>query len=539
MRVSKTWIGLAALPALVTTSLVGVASVALAKAPVAAIHRAPAKGGSITDAFGVQPDTLNPAQTGDTVAIQIDRNIFDSLVYETPQGSFKPWLATSWTITNGGKTYTFQLRKGVTFQDGTPFNAAAVVYNINYILNPKTHSIGAIGALGPIASAKATGAYTVVFQFKTPYAPFLTNLASPELGPQSPTAIQKWGAQYSEHVVGTGPFELTSYTSGTGFVLKRNPHYDWAPAAYGRNGPAYLNQITYEFTTSPQVAQESLQTGQAQILEGASTIAFKDLKGNPAFTAMYVPINGAGVYAPMDVKASPTNDLKVRQAILYAINRQGVEDLADQGQYQLTWGPIQKGTFGYDPAFNGMYSYNPAKAAKLLESDGYKKVGGWWTKGGKRLSVQINLFAGGGDFDTYGTAMQGYLEKFGIQVTTQTLEQSAWTSDQIAHKWNITPLQFSSVDPDVMRLEFGCGQYFDWIGFCNPTLDKLLNQGLATTNTAQRLAIYWKAETIVMNNALIIPIRLDENLDLLSSKLKGVTDYIGGDISFYNAYLAH
>jgi len=532
----RTWLGVVTLPALLVAAAGAAAPAALARSH--AVRPAAAKGGTITDAFPIQPDTLNPAQTGDTVAIQIDRNIFDSLVYETPQGTFQPWLATGWKITDGGKTYTFQLRKGVTFQDGTPFNAQAMVFNVNYIRNPKTHSIGAVGALGPIVSATATGPYTVVFRFKTPYAPFLTNLASPELGPQSPTAIKKWGSSYGDHIVGTGPFTLESYTSGTGFVLVRNPHYDWAPAAYGRNGPAYLSKITYDFTTSPTVAQESLQTGESQVLEGASTIAFKDLKSNPAYTAMYVPINGAGVYAPMDVKTAPTNDLKVRQAILYAINRQGVEDLADQGQYQLTWGPIQKGTFGYDPKFNGMYSYNPKKAAQLLQSDGYKKVGGFWTKGGKKLTVQINLFAGGGDFDTYGTAIQGYLLKFGIDATTQTLEQSAWTSEQIAHKWNITPLQFSSVDPDVMRLEFGCGQYFDWIGFCNKQLDNLLNQGLATTNTAQRQAIYWKAETIVMDNALVIPLRLDENLDLLSVKVKGVTDYIGGDLDFYNAYVS-
>jgi len=533
VRWSQKWLGVATLPVLLAAFAGAAGNRAFAKSH-ATVRPAPRRGGDVVDAWGIQPDTLNPATTGDTTSIMVDQNIFDTLVFETPSGKFQPWLATSWKITDGGKVYTFQLRKGVTFQDGTPFNAAAEVAYVGYVQNPKTK---AIGTYTDFKSVKALGPYTVQFTLTQPYAPFLTNLASPQYAPQSPTAIKKWGAQYSEHIVGTGPFELKSYTPGTGFVLVRNPHYDWAPKAFGRNGPAYLNQITYQFITQPTVGQDELQTGEAQALEAASTIAFKSFKNNPAYTEMYIPIAGAGVYSPFDLKKAPTNDLKVRQAILYATNRQGVQDLADQGQYQLTWGPIQKGTFGYDPAFNGMYSYNPKKAAQLLESDGYKKVGGWWTKGGKKLSVVIDLIAGAGDFDTMGTAIQGYLQKFGIDATTRTLEVDAWVSANESHQYNMATLQFSEDDPSVMYGEFYCGQYFDWIGECNAQLDKLLNAGQATTNTAQRLKDYQAAEKIVMDQALVMPLRVDENLDVFSSKIHGLIDYTGGNLDWYNAYL--
>jgi peptide/nickel transport system substrate-binding protein len=524
-----------ALPILLVATFAGSAPGAAAETSHVVHLAAGHAGGNITDAWGIQPDTLNPATTGDTTSNMVDRNIFDSLVYETPSGDFQPWLATSWTITDGGKVYTFQLRKGVTFQDGTPFNAAEEVAYVGYVQNPSTH---AIGTYTDLKSVKATGPYTVQFTLTEPYAPFLTNLASPQYGPQSITAINKWGKQYSEHIVGTGPFELKSYTPGTGFVLVKNPHYDWAPAAFGRNGPAYLNQITYQFIDSPTVGQDELETGEAQVLEAASTIAYKTFKTNPSYTELYIPINGAGVYSPFDLDKAPTNDLKVRQAILYAVNRQGVQDLADQGQYQLTWGPIQKGTFGYDPKFNGMYNYDPAKAAQLLESDGYKKVKGFWTKDGKKLTLVIDLIAGAGDFDTMGTAIQGYLEKFGIDATTRTLEVDAWTSGQLGHEYNMATLQFSDDDPSVMEDEFGCKQYFDWIGECNAQLDKYLAAGQDTTNTAQRLKDYEAAETIVMNQALVMPLRLDENLDVFSSKLHGMVDYSGGDLDWYNAYLS-
>ncbi len=504
----------------------------------AAVRHAPPAGGSLTIAFSQEPDTLNPAQTGLTAVAEIDRNIFDTLVWETPAGKITPDLATRWTITNGGKTYTFYLRHGVTFQDGTPFNAQAVAFNFNYIEAPSTHSISAIGDLGPFKSAKALGPYTVQLNLKTPYAPLLTYLGQPTLGMQSPTAIKKGGVDYGLHPVGTGPFEVKSYTPNSKLVLVRNPRYHWAPPALHRNGPAYLKQITYDIVGSGQSRIDELLSGQAQVADAAPPLFYKRLGAGPQYKQFPVDIPGAGEYAVINNSKWPTNSVAVRKAILYFINRKGLVELADQGVFPVIWGPLQPGTLGYDPAFNGMYPYAPAKGAAILKAAGWKKVHGIWTKDGKQLSLVITNPANVIDLPALSQAIQSYLEKAGMKVKIEQFADAAWHAANVKGVENIEPLEFSSVDPSLLQIEFTPGQYFNWSKYSNPTVTRLLNEAGADTNPKSRLQLYFKAETILMDQAVMIPEHMNEDLVLIKSNLKGVTVYQGGYMDYYSAYLA-
>jgi len=500
----------------------------------AASHRAASGGGSLTIAFSQEPDTLDPSVTGLTAVAQIDRNIVDTLVWITPTGQYEPDLATSWKITNGGKTYTFQLRKGVTFTDGTPFNAQAVVYNFDRIMNPATKSISAIGAMGPFQSATATGPYTVVVQMKSAYAPFLTNLGAPTLGMQSPTAMKKEGANYGLHPVGSGPFMVQSYTPNSSLVLVRNPNYNWAPPYLKVNGPAKLAKITYDIELSGQTRVDQLLSGAAQVVDAAPALYYKKLASS-GFTQYPVPIPGAGAYAVINNSKWPTNQLAVRQAILYFINRPGLIDLADQGVYPVVWGPLQPGTLGYDPAFTGMYAYNPAKGAQVLEKAGWKKVNGIWTKGGKQLTIAITNIAGIQDIPDLAVGIQSYLQKAGMKVTIQQFNDNAWHAANVKGIENITPLEFSDTDPDLLRIEFTPGQYFNWSKYSNPAVTKLLLAAEVNSNPKSRLQEYYKAETILMNDAAMIPEHENADLMLMKSTVKGVIDYFGGDPDYYQA----
>lgn len=497
-------------------------------------------GGTMTEAFGVVLDTFNPANTGYTADGWVIRDIFDSLVYETPQGKITPWLATKWKISNGGKTYTFWLRHDVKFQDGTPFNAAAVVYNVHYIENPSTQSKGTVSALGSYKSAKAISKYVFQYNMKSPYSPLLAEWAGWSLGIQSPASIKKYGKQVGNHPVGTGPFMFQSYVRPTTITLVRNPNYHWGPKAIGMTGPAKLDKIVFNVITQPSVLADELRTGQAQYAASVPVLQYKAMKADPNFTPFPIRVTGAGTYTLMNNAKWPTNDRKVRQAINMAINKVGVVKLADAGQFPITWGPLQKGTYGYDKALDNYYPYNPTKAAKLLKSDGWKKVRGIWTKNGRQMSLRWTLIAQAGDYDTMGTAQIGYLTKFGIKVTPVSIAGTAWEASNTNGNYNMTgPLQFSDIDPDLLRVMLTPGQYFDWGRYNNPTVTKLLNQGKSTPNGPKRLKIYYKAEKIVEQDAWNLPIRLDENLDMMSSKLKGVHDDYGGVPNYYTAYLTH
>jgi peptide/nickel transport system substrate-binding protein len=495
-------------------------------------------GGTMTEAFGVVVDTFNPAQTGYTADGWIVRDMFDSLVYITPQGKVTPWLATSWTITNGGKTYTFNLRHDVKFQDGTPFDANSVVYNVHYFEDPKTQS-KVTSSLGDYASAKALSKYVFQYNLKTPYSPLLFAWGSWNLGMQSPTALAKYGKDAGNHPVGTGPFMFQSYVRPTTITLVKNPDYNWGPAAMGMTGPAKLDKIVFDVITQPSVLANELMTGQAQYAASMPVLQYKALKSNPAFTPFPIQITGAGVYTLINNQKFPTNDPAVRKAINLAIDKVGVIKLADSGQFPPTWGPLQVGTYGYDKALDNYYPYNVAKAAQVLEADGWKKVGGTWTKGGKQLTLRWTLIAQAGDFDDMGTAQIGYLTNFGIKVNSVAIAGTAWEASNTNGDFNMTgPLQFSDTDPDLLQLMLGKGEYFNWSGYANTAVQKLLTQARTTPNGPDRLNLYYKAQAMVEADAWNLPIRLDENLDMMSSKLKGVRDDFGGLPNYYTAYFA-
>jgi peptide/nickel transport system substrate-binding protein len=495
-------------------------------------------GGTLTEAFGVVVDTFNPAQTGYTADGWIIRDIFDSLVYITPDGKITPWLATSWKITNGGKTYTFNLRHDVTFQDGTPFDADAVVYNIHYYENPTTQAKNASG-LGDYLSAKALSKYVFQYNMKAPYSPLLFTFGGWTTGMQSPTALQKYGTQSGNHPVGTGPFMFQSYIRPTTITLVRNPNYHWGPAAVGMTGPAKLDKIVFNVITQPSVLADELQTGQAQYAASVPTLQYEAMKTNPQFTPFPIKVSGAGVYTLINNKKFPTNDPAVRKAINMAIDKVGVIKLADAGQFPPTWGPLQIGTYGYDAALDNYYPYNVAKAAQVLEADGWKKVNGIWTKNGQQLTLRWTLIAQAGDYDDMGTAQIGYLTSFGIKVNSVAIAGTAWEASNTNGDFNMTgPLQFSDTDPDLLRLMLGKGQYFNWSGYANPTVWKLLDEAYITPNGPDRLKLYYQAQQIVEQDAWNLPIRLDEDLDMMSSRLKGVRDDFGGLPDYYTAYFA-
>jgi len=188
-------------------------------------------GTDLTIGWAQTPDNIDPALTGAQTVESLDINVFQTLVWATPAGQLTPDLASSWKISPDGKTYTFTLRKGVTFQDGTPWNAAAMVANFKFITAKSTQSVSAIAGLGTCLTATATGTYTVQVHCSSPYASLLSNLATPVESMQSAQAISKYGKNIQFHLVGTGPFEFAKYVPNQSLVLKRWSKFNWAPPA--------------------------------------------------------------------------------------------------------------------------------------------------------------------------------------------------------------------------------------------------------------------------------------------------------------------
>ncbi len=509
-----------------------VAAAALLAQPAFA---APAdKDAKITVGWAGPFDTLNPATTGNRNVGPIDVNIFDTLVWLTPDLQVTPALATKWEISDDKKTYTFTLREGVTFQDGTPFDADAVVANFAYITDKTSQSKISLNLLGACTTVKAVAKYTVQVSCSAPYAPFLAQLGEPYLGIQSPKAIKDYGPDLGLHPVGTGPFSMVSYQAGQSLVLKRNDAYAWNPPATKFTGPPDIAQITFQIVSSPQARVSQFQAGQSEVIQDVPGVFWNALGKMDRFTSIPVPITGMGIFAPINAGSWPTNDIAVRRAIEYAVDKKGVVQLADAGAYPVSNTPLVRGMTGYDEALENSYPYDPAKAADLLKEAGWTKPGEFWEKDGKRLTITLTALSTSTSYPLLAQAIQGYLRKAGMDASVQQLATPAWLDANLKGQMDMTPLQYIAVDPDALRLWFTPDQYFNWSHFTDPALTKAIADGQQELDPAKRLSLYSQAQKIIMDQAIELPIRQNIDLVMTSKKLTGLT-YSGGGFEYFGA----
>lgn len=492
------------------------------------------KSAKVTLGWAEPVDTLNPATTGARDVGPIDSNLFDTLVWLTPDFKVTPDLATKWTLSPDGKAYTFSLRKGVKFHDGTAFDAAAVVANINYITNKSTQSNISLGLLGPCTKATATAQYTVKISCSAPYAPLLAQLGEPYLGMQSPAAITKYGKDLGLHPTGTGPFSFVSYQPNQSVVLKRNEAYTWGPAATKHTGPPDIAQLTFQIVPSSQARVSQFQSGQSAFMQETPGIFWNTLGKTGKYTAMKFPISGMGIFAPINAGSWPTNDVAVRKAIMYAVDKPGAIKAADAGVFAPSNTPLQKGMTGYDASLETSYSYDPAKAESTLQAGGWTKAGGFWQKDGKRLSLTITAISSVPEYPLIAQAIQGYLRKVGMDVKIQQLAVPAWLAANLKGNMSLTPLQYIAVDPDALHLWFLPGQYFNWSHYTNKTLTSLIKQGQVASDLNKRLSIYSQAQKIIMDQAVLMPIHENVDLVMTSKKLTGM-QYSGGGFEYFGA----
>ncbi|MDT0262642.1 ABC transporter substrate-binding protein [Jatrophihabitans lederbergiae] len=492
------------------------------------------KQAKVTLGWAEPVDTLNPATTGNRDVGPIDANIFDTLVWLTPDFKVTPDLATKWTVSPDAKTYTFTLREDVKFHDGTAFDAAAVVSNINYMTNKSTQSNISLGLLGPCTKATATAKYTVKIECTAGYAPLLAQLGEPYMGMQSPAAIQKYGKDLGLHPVGTGAFEFVSYQPNQSVVLKRNEAYNWAPAAVKHTGPPDIAQLTFQIVPSSQARVTQFQSGQSDFMQETPGIFWNTLGKTGRYTSIQFPITGMGIFAPINAGSFPTNDPAVRKAIMYAVDKAGAIKVADAGVFAPSNTPLQKGMVGYDSSLEGMYSYDPAKAESTLQAAGWTKNNGIYEKGGKRLTLNITAIASVPEYPLIAQAIQGYLRKVGMDAKVSQQAVPAWLASNIKGNMSLTPLQYIAVDPDALHLWFLPGQYFNWSHYTNPTLTSLINQGQKETDPAKRQTIYSQAQKIIMEQAVLMPIHENVDLVMTSKKLTGLT-YSGGGFEYFGA----
>jgi peptide/nickel transport system substrate-binding protein len=482
-------------------------------------------GGNLNVGLNSDVVTLDPLKSSALVDRQVMLNIYDTLVKVNAQNTIVPDLATSWTNPTPTEL-DMTLRTDVTFQDGTPFNADAVVFNINRILTTPTSPRAS--ELASVKSVQAVDASHVRFNLTKPFAPLIATLSDRSGMILSPTAVKKLGAGLANGPVdaGSGPFDFSEWIKGDHLTIKKNPHY-WQKDAQGVALP-YLASVKYRPFTNGSVEYTNLQTGTIDV---ADTIPPTNVPGAKADSNLiYKQAPALSFFGVMlNTKVAPLNNPAVRQAIEWGVNRQEILSGVLKGIGVVAQGPIPPSSWAFNSSFNP-YSYDVNKAKSLLTQAG--KPGG--------ISFTLLIPSGSPLNAQEAQFIQSELQPAGITVNIKQETFATILSDTETFNFQAALLGWSGrPDPDGnMYSWFHTGGGNNSMQYSNPKVDSLLVAARATSDQATRIADYQQAEQQILQDASYVFINHGVTIQATTSKVQNFTLLPTTILDFSNVYLS-
>lgn len=453
-------------------------------------------------ARGADSSSLDPALVDDGESAKVMENIFDNLVkYKAGSTAVEPALATSWETSADGKEWTFHLRQGVKFHDGSPFTADDVVFTVQRQMpGNKYYSEDmpyASFTFDPavIDKVEKVDDYTVKFTLKTPYAPFLRNLAMGLAAPIiSKVAYEKDPKGFGEHPIGTGPFKFVKWDKEQAITLEANKDY-WG-------GAPLVDKVVFKVTKVNSSRADELIKGDVDMMDGVDPVDIPRLKSDPNVQLLSAP--GMNInYIAFRVDKGPLANVKVRQALTMAFDKDAAVKALYGDIATPANGPLPPGLTGYDANLKP-YGYDLEGAKKLLAAAGYSES--------KKLTIDLYAYTNPRPYnpkaDKLAVAFQSDVEKTGM------VKVNIVTNDWKAHKdavqkqgkgdayllgWigdNGDPDNFLTVHFD--SKSFTSGNYMH---YKNDTVDQLLRQAATTLKESDRVGLYQKAQEQIVADA--------------------------------------
>ncbi len=491
-------------PAATTASSVASPAAGATTAPKPAAQ----KGGRIVVGLDSAPPTLDPQASPSAVTYEMTSTVFETLLYLDSTRKLVPYLATSYDASADGKTYTFKLRTDVKFSDGTPFNADAVKYNFDRIVDPNYKAGSALQALSGYDKTEVVDPATVRVSFKAGNAPFLTYVAGGTLGMMSPTATKSQGQKVNETPVGSGPMTIKELVANDHAILIRNENYTRRAPWSDHDGGSYLDEVYFKFVPEDATRATTLESGEAQIIHVIPPQSLGRFEGNAGYKVLKPAYTGVPRFAALNVKLFPTDDIAVRKAIELATNKDAIVNNSYKGVGTAAYAPLTQGTLE-NTKLKDLYPFDPAQAKKVLDDGGWKLGSdGIRTKDGKRLELVINAIDRGSGIDNFIQLLQAEWHDVGIDAKIKAQARAPWYEDNYKCTTNAIPLFLRASDWDGTFALFHSsmiGTNFNFSCYSNPEVDKLLTDGKTETNTDKRKAIYLQAEQKVMEDAIMLP----------------------------------
>lgn len=471
--------------------------------------------------FDTGPITLDPATAAETGSALYIMQIFSGLVRIDENMKVQSDIAESWDKSADGKTYTFRLRHDVKFHDGSPVRASDFKYSWERALNPATNSLTASTYLNDlvgssdILSGKATQLsgvrviddYTLEVAIDAPKAYFLDKMAYPTSFVVERANVQS-GNQWWQHPVGTGPFKLDKWVQDQEVVLARNPDY------YGDK--AWVGQVVFNLYNGDPIAL--YQTDELDVTYvGAAYLGLatdpanavsKELKVYPELSFSYVAFNTA---------VPPFDDVNVRRAFTYAVDKEKLTYLAARNAVTTAYGILPPGMPGYNANLSGLHQ-DTAKAKQLLVAS---KYGG---ASGLPPVVLTTSGYGGNTSGVLGGLIHDWRTNLGVEVTVRQLEPQVFLYSLSSEKNNMFDMGWIADYPDpqdFLDVLFHTGSQSNYGGYSSPQLDTLLDRAAVEQNPDTRLKQYQQAEQAVVDNAAVLPLFFGRSYVLIKPWVNG------------------
>ncbi|WP_347557458.1 ABC transporter substrate-binding protein [Robbsia sp. KACC 23696] len=509
----------------------------------------PVKGGTLTWGVTTEPVCFDPHRASQQNAFWVIRNFIDSLIYKNADGSYSPWLAKSWQVSDDGKQYTLDLRDDVHFTDGTRFDAAAVKANFDYILANISTTSASASLLVHLDRVEVVSPYVVRLVMKQADSTTLESLSSVKLGFISPKALaeDKDLCAGGPGLVGTGPFVFAAYQRGQSARFSRNADYQWAPKSSPHQGPAYLDQIVYRFLPESSVRTGALSSGQVDLIEGVQPTdvavfdhvdGFQYVSGPSATTSFTLNIN---------YTVPPASDIRVRRALRDGFDLDGIVKSVYLGTVPRAWSNIGPDNPEYNAALKGSWGNKIDAANRLLDEAGWtqRDKDGFRTKDGKRLSIEVGYPQPyvRDDRDTLIRAIQSALrQNLGFDLKLHITTAADFSNQKATGNWTIYP---NTDNPSDVAMELwdmlgDQGFLYNAIPHPDATLVGDINRARLLPVGAERTALLRKIQQYAVDQAYILPLFAPSYHLAAKSSVHGISfePELDGPSSAYSLWLS-
>ena len=465
-------------------------------------------GGTIVFGTNQEPSQLD-AFAATTVNDQaVVAQIYETLVILGQGMQIHAGLATSWSLSPDAMSVRFNLREGVTFHNGDPFNAQVVKAHFDRMKGEVSGSQTALIATN-YQDTEVIDDYTVELTFSAPVPDILIDLAAPGAAITNAAAVEALGDDAGQQPIGTGPFIFEEWVEGSHISLVRNPDWTWGEFSfYGTTGPARAERLIFRFIPDDQTRTAALSTGEIQFLDLVPFQNIAPLEQLDGVTVEGFSLPGLPQVNYISPAISPTSDIRVRKAILHAVDQEEIVKLVFFGKAPRAYGPLSSDFAEYDPIVETYYPYDPALSAQLLDEAGWTLGDdGIRRQGGETLQARI---IENRSWNPWVTLLQDQLREIGFDAEVITLEGGGYFQGTGETIYELASMGDVFGSPATLRRDFhssSIGPGNINVGHIDdPQLDSLLDAASVETNLGVRAEILSEVQRYIMDQAYIVPI---------------------------------